>query len=195
MQSSRRTPTVCRHMISGSISLPEQGFFSPFPHGTGSLSVTNEYLALEGGPPGFRRSFTCSALLGIPAWPPSAFAYRGITFYATAFQKFLLASSVPLCRSRNPGRQARRFRLFRVRSPLLAESRLISTPPGTEMFHFPGYCLPYLCIQYGISSHDGGWVAPFGDPRIRARVPLPEAYRSLPRPSSPVGAKASIICP
>ena len=28
--------------------------------------------------------------------------------------------------------------LIRVRSPLLAESRLISFPPGTEMFHFPG---------------------------------------------------------
>lgn len=26
------------------------GFFSPFPHGTGSLSVSQEYLALEDGP-------------------------------------------------------------------------------------------------------------------------------------------------
>ena len=31
-----------------------------------------------------------------------------------------------------------RFRLFPFRSPLLGESRLISFPPGTEMFHFPG---------------------------------------------------------
>ena len=29
--------------------------------------------------------------------------------------------------------------LVRVRSPLLAESRLMSFPPGTEMFHFPGF--------------------------------------------------------
>ena len=28
--------------------------------------------------------------------------------------------------------------LVRVRSPLLAESRLMSFPPGTEMFQFPG---------------------------------------------------------
>lgn len=34
--------------------------------------------------------------------------------------------------------QAPWFRLFRVRSPLLAESQLISIPPGTEMFQFPG---------------------------------------------------------
>ena len=31
-----------------------------------------------------------------------------------------------------------RFGLFPVRSPLLGESRLISVPPGTEMFQFPG---------------------------------------------------------
>ncbi len=30
------------------------------------------------------------------------------------------------------------FRLFRVRSPLLTESLLLSLPPGTEMFQFPG---------------------------------------------------------
>ena len=37
--------------------------------------------------------------------------------------------------------------LFRVRSPLLAESRLISFPPGTEMFQFPGFALCSLWIQ------------------------------------------------
>ena len=37
-----------------------------------------------------------------------------------------------------PGRQAPRFRLVPFRSPLLRESRLISLPPGTEMFQFPG---------------------------------------------------------
>ena len=58
-----RAPTVCRHSVSGTISLPLSGCFSPFPHGTGSLSVTEEYLGLEGGPPMFRQDFTCPALL------------------------------------------------------------------------------------------------------------------------------------
>ena len=55
-----------------------------------------------------------------------------------------LSRSVPLFLinptlwSRNPNPQAGWFGLFRVRSPLLAESLLISLPPGTEMFHFPG---------------------------------------------------------
>src|SRR5690606_23593829 len=35
------------------------GCFSPFPHGTGSLSVAREYLALGGGPPGFPRDSPC----------------------------------------------------------------------------------------------------------------------------------------
>ena len=34
-----------------------------------------------------------------------------------------------------------RFGLFPVRSPLLGESLLISFPPGTKMFHFPGLSL------------------------------------------------------
>ena len=32
-----------------------------------------------------------------------------------------------------------RFGLFHFRSPLLAESRLITSPAGTEMFHFPAF--------------------------------------------------------
>ena len=55
-----------------------------------------------------------------------------------------LSSSLPLTThvSVTPALQPRmdestRFRLFPVRSPLLRESRLISLPAGTEMFHFP----------------------------------------------------------
>jgi hypothetical protein len=56
-------PTVCRRPVSGTVSLPLSGCFSPFPHGTGSLSVSKEYLAFEGGPPIFRQDFSCPALL------------------------------------------------------------------------------------------------------------------------------------
>ena len=38
-------------------------------------------------------------------------------------------------------------------------------------------------------------VPPFGHPRIKAYWQLPEAYRSLSRPSSALYAKASIKCP
>src|SRR5690349_6838696 len=46
-----RAPTACRHTVSGPLSLPSPGFFSPFPRGTSSLSVDQEYLALGDGPP------------------------------------------------------------------------------------------------------------------------------------------------
>ena len=42
--SALRPPTACRQPVSGSISLPLSGCFSPFPHGTCSLSVMHEYL-------------------------------------------------------------------------------------------------------------------------------------------------------
>ena len=58
-----RAPTACTYTVSGSISLPSPGFFSPFPHGTGSLSVSQEYLALEDGPPMFSQGYTCPDLL------------------------------------------------------------------------------------------------------------------------------------
>ena len=54
---------ACRCTVSGSISLPSPGFFSPFPHGTGSLSVISEYLALERGRPSFPRDSSCPAVL------------------------------------------------------------------------------------------------------------------------------------
>jgi hypothetical protein len=44
-----------------------------------------------------------------------------------------------------------RFGLFRFRSPLLSESRLLSFPPGTEMVHFPGFARARLWIQRTVS--------------------------------------------
>ena len=54
---------ACRCTVSGSISLPSPGFFSPFPHGTGALSVISEYLALERGRPGFPQGFSGPVVL------------------------------------------------------------------------------------------------------------------------------------
>ena len=71
MQKARRhpinrAPTACRRMVSGTISLPSSGCFSPFPHGTRALSVSREYLALPDGPGGFAQDSSCPALLRIP---------------------------------------------------------------------------------------------------------------------------------
>ena len=75
MQKARRNtiigaPTACKRMVSGTISLFSSKCFSPFPHGTGSLSVSFEYLALPDGPGRFTQDFTCPALLRIPLCQP-----------------------------------------------------------------------------------------------------------------------------
>ena len=82
------------------------------------------------------------------------------------------------------------FRLFPVRSPLLRESRLMSFPRGTEMFHFPRFASYYyvFIVRYCDSHHSG---LPHSDiPGSKLARQLPEAFRSLPRPSSLASAKA-----
>ena len=75
----------------------------------------------------FRPGFTCPALLVALLVPPIGFRIRGCH---PLWHLFPEAS---------PGHSVIKDWLFRVRSPLLTESRLISVPPGTEMFQFPGF--------------------------------------------------------
>ena len=51
------------------------------------------------------------------------------------------AMSLLGCHHLRPGfpTGSRHYWLIRFRSPLLTESRLLSFPPGTEMFQFPGF--------------------------------------------------------
>ena len=107
------------------------------------------------GPGGFRQGFTCPALLRYHWKENCILTYGAITLYGGSFQSasintflslflptagFLLPENKRLilwpC---NPVLSVRivRFRLFRVRSPLLAESLLFYFPLGTEMVHFP----------------------------------------------------------
>ena len=77
-----------------------------------------------------------------------------------------------------------RFGLFRFRSPLLTESLLVSFPPGTKMFYFPGYLFPHLSdmgIMRNYLPHADVLLGYLG---VSACVRLTRAYRSLPRPSS-----------
>ena len=53
------------------------------------------------------------------------------------------------------------FGLFRVRSPLLTESRLFSFPVGTEMFHFPTFPPTTLCVQVEVAGHYSGFFRGF----------------------------------
>ena len=147
-------PTACRQTVSGSISLPSPGFFSPFPHGTGSLSVAREYLALEGGPSGFPRGFTCPVVLGYAGQRGQCdFVYRTFTFCGGPFQSLRLSPDLVTLRGSPTSAPqprldcSRRFGLFPFRSPLLRESSFLSLPRGTEMFQFPRFASRHLWIQ------------------------------------------------
>ncbi len=62
------------------------------------------------------------------------------------------------------------------------------------MFQFPGCPPARLWIHLTVSRHCPGRVSPFGYPRIVTCLQFPVAFRSLPRPSSAVGALASTLC-
>jgi hypothetical protein len=141
----------------------------------------------------------------------SSFAYRTIAVYGSPFPGD--SARVQFCNSPTlyaPGSDqaprhrphnacmlmnAARFRLIPFRSPLLRKSRFLSVPGVTEMFQFSPLASRELCIHSRNDAVLPHRVAPFGNPRIKACVQLTGAYRSLPRPSSPIGAKASAIRP
>ena len=131
---------------------PLPGYFSPFPHGTNPLSVISRYLGLPGGPGRFTADSTSPLLLGQHTnRTHGCFTYRTLTVYGRTFQSTSAtptqhnagladpAQCIPTTpRTQTlPGITRTRFSLIHVRSPLLTESQLFSTPTGTEMFHFP----------------------------------------------------------
>ena len=170
-------------MVSGTISLFLSKCFSPFPHGTGSLSVSWEYLALPDGPGRFAQDFSCPALLRIPLCP-IVLRIRGSHPLWRHFPEASPHTQGTMSRSYNPGDASpqRRFGLFPVRSPLLGESLSYFLFLGVlRCFSSPGS--PHrLCGDTRVLH---GWVVPFGNPRVKGHLHLTAAYRSLSRPSSP----------
>ena len=165
-------------MVSGTISLPCSGFFSPFLHSTRSLSVSREYLALPDGPGRFAQDSSCPALLRIPLCRISLHILDYHRLWSH-FPKCSVHDLHTMSRSYNPSNALRRhwFGLFPVRSPLLGESLLFSFPAGTKMFQFPAYASAWRMPS-------ARRVVPFGNLRVNGYLRLTEAYRSLSRPSS-----------
>lgn len=96
------------------------------------LCAIGRYLcfALEGGPPGFPRDFSCPAVLWCHL-RVSLFAYQAFTVFGTVSQQFRLRFFAGLM-VLNPGKVSfTGLGFFPVRSPLLGVSRLISFPRVT----------------------------------------------------------------
>ena len=159
-RSRHGAPTACTHLVSGSISLPSPGFFSPFPHGTGSLSVSWEYLALEDGPPIFNQDNTCPDLLD---------------FISKAISRTGLSPSI--------AGLSRPFR-YDLRDLRAGPLSLAATQGVSIDFLSYGYLdvsvprvrLTHLCIQCVMTTLTGGRVSPFGYFRIKACLPAPRNF-------------------
>ena len=119
------------------------------------------------------------------------FNYGTVTLYGYPFQGIRLSVAPHIIVLQPQRDKSLWFGLIRFRSPLLTESILFLFLRLLRCFTSPRVALPSLYIQLGVIPHYGYWVSPFGNPRIKACLPLPEAYRSLLRPSSPYDAKRS----
>ena len=135
---ARAPATSCRSMVSGSVSLPSPGFFSPFPRGTRPLSVAQGCSALDRGRPGFRRGSSCPALLRRRAQAAARGSRTGLSPSAAGLPMPFRSPAgfslpgLPPARPFNPALV--RFGLLPLRSPLLGESLLISFPPLLRWF-------------------------------------------------------------
>ena len=149
--TQKRALTDCKHTVSGTISLPSRGTFHH------SLTVLLRY----------RSQSSIQAYRVVPADSqqiPRARCYSGNPTTHTSSSSATGLSPTPAGHSKPlhlttmrrrgngshrtsgpttphtqplPGITCTRFSLIHVRSPLLAESLLFSSPTGTEMFHFP----------------------------------------------------------
>ncbi len=169
-------------MVSGSLSFPSRGAFHL------SLTVLVHYrssrvFSLGGWSPQLPTGFlvsrgTRARTAGRPKPSPTGLSpplapFQGrsgrLRFSPTAAAEGHLAAGAAV----NPAHPTRgRYHgcvglgSLPVRSPLLGESRLMSLPPGTEMFQFPDWPLPLF--TRGVARHDPGGVAPFGHRRLNA---------------------------
>ena len=154
-------------MVSGTISLPSRGTFH---HSLTVLSAIGhqEVFSLTRWSWQIHTGFHGSRATRVsPHTPSSCFAYGTLTHYGHVSHRVRLQPlqrvSLMLEKDGQPHNTAHaiparlthtRFRLVRVRSPLLTESQLFSLPVGTEMFHFPTFPPHTLYIQMRVTTHN-----------------------------------------
>jgi hypothetical protein len=143
---------------------------------------------LEGGPPRFPQDFSCPAVLGIPL---GVFSVRlpGCHRLRQAFPCHFISASNSHVAVPQP---------LRCMHPRFGPGprSLAATRRIAFAFSSSGYLdvsVPRVCSACAVIRFATDRVAPFGDPGINGYVPLPQAYRSLSRPSSPLCAKASTV--
>jgi hypothetical protein len=122
--------------------------FSSFPHGTCSLSVSRQYLALDGVYHPFRAAFPNNSTL----WEHTTTHWQsmsktGFSPSVTLHSRRLIHGPVQVSTSLDYNSDSQRrknrlpdfkFELFPLHSQLLGESLLVSFPPLIDMLKFSG---------------------------------------------------------
>ena len=176
------------------------GVLFTFPSRYWSTIGHRRVFRFGGWSPRVPTGFHVSGSTQVPGGSPRGFAYGALTLSRRPSQAvplprgFVTAMWVVL-----QPRRRRSNRRFALGPRSLATTRGISFD-----FSSSGYLdvsvprvapLPPMCSGGGRRASTARRVFPFGDPRVKGRVPLTADYRSLPRPSSASCAKASAACP
>src|SRR5271166_3145151 len=192
---SQNAPTACRHTVSGTISRPLTGVLFTFPSRYWFTIGHQGVFRLRGWSPQIHTEFHGLRATWDTARESSEFRVRG---YHPLCRRFPTSSATQtICNSlpdqqfwlNGPATPATQrllaltrdwFGLFPFRSPLLRESRLLSLPAGTEMFHFPALPPPALCVQAGVTGNYAHQVSLFGNPRINVWLPTSRGLSQAP---------------
>ena len=195
MPQPRRATTPCRHTVSGLFHSPDRGSFHL------SLVVLVRYRSSPSiqpwgmGPPDSDGVSRVPSYLG-SRWASLRLRIRGFHPLWPAFpdrspDECSCRVAVPQPQGASPlvwasGAFARRYLRHHCCFLLLRVLRCFTSPR---------LALPAYFVQPEVPGHCPRRIAPFGHPGIKVCLPLPRAFRSLPRPSSPCGAKASTVRP
>jgi hypothetical protein len=156
-------------MISGALSLRSSRCFSSFSRLTCSLSVIEEYLALEGGPPIFNPGFPSPNLI----YGLTSLRLQGFHLLRRVIQT--LRSSTGLSAFARRYSRNRGCFLFLCLLRCFTSARSLLTPIHSESSTLAGG-LPHSEIH-----------------RSQPGYRLPVAFRRFQRPSSPLDAKTSVM--
>lgn len=139
-----RAATSYHYLVSGSFNPPSRVLFNVLSRYYCTIGL-RMYLGLGGSASHINTGFPTHATQGILC-VMRQHAYGAVTLYGCMFQNNSTYVTMTTTRTLTPHlptvSRGIQFALFRVRSPLLPESHLLSCPPLTKMFQFRGF--PFL---------------------------------------------------
>ena len=160
------------------------GVLFTFPSQYYALSVTEEYLALGGGPPDFPQGFPCLVVLRIlPA--PLCFAYGSFTLSGRLSQYRSARIRNTLC---SPLPRDARIPVWALPLSLAATQGIVVTFSSSGYLDVSVPRVPFRTLWIHVRMPVIWRVSPFRNLWIKGYLLLPRAYRSLSRLSSALSA-------